>query len=338
MIKKLAAAALIALVATAAYSGEHKQGEWVIGLSNSYYGNIWRKQMVETFVEAAEEAKAKGLIKDYIVMNGDGTQNQQIAQMNSLILQQVDAICINAFSPTAMNGVIDKAADAGIEVIAFDSIVTSPNCRTLDFDFTERGETIAKYVAGRLNGKGDVLLIRGISGSTPDLQMYEGMMKVLAEYPDINIVATIYGEASDTVTQKAVSNVLPSLSRVDAVLNQGGEGFGAVRAFIDAGREVPIVIGGNEAEFLRWWAEEKAKNGYETFSLTSTPGIGGAALWVAINVLEGVDVPRKMSLKSFPATQDTVDEYTDLKPGTVVSPVFTNEYVVKNIIEPFRDK
>ncbi len=44
--------------------------------------------------EAAEDAKARGLIKDYIVVYGDGTQNQQIAQLNSLILSDIDAICI----------------------------------------------------------------------------------------------------------------------------------------------------------------------------------------------------------------------------------------------------
>ena len=54
--------------------------------------------MVQTFNAAAEEAKAKGYIKDYVVVNGDGTQNQQIAQMNSLILKGVDAICMNAAS------------------------------------------------------------------------------------------------------------------------------------------------------------------------------------------------------------------------------------------------
>jgi len=37
----------------------------VIGLSNSFYGNNWRKQMVDSFTEAAEDAKANGYIKDY---------------------------------------------------------------------------------------------------------------------------------------------------------------------------------------------------------------------------------------------------------------------------------
>jgi len=55
--------------------------------------------------------------------------------MNGLILKQVDAIAINAASPPALNGVIEKACAAGIKVIAFDSIASSPCCYKLDFDF-----------------------------------------------------------------------------------------------------------------------------------------------------------------------------------------------------------
>jgi ribose transport system substrate-binding protein len=72
--------------------------KWVIALSNSYYGNTWRRQMVEAFKAAAEEAKKQGTIGDYIVENGDGTVNQQVSQLNELILKGVDAIAINAAS------------------------------------------------------------------------------------------------------------------------------------------------------------------------------------------------------------------------------------------------
>ncbi|HML38953.1 MAG TPA: hypothetical protein PKA19_16280 [Bacillota bacterium] len=53
-------------------------GDWVIGLSNSYYGNTWRKQMVDSFTTVAKEAKEKGYIKDYLIQNGDGSVNAQI--------------------------------------------------------------------------------------------------------------------------------------------------------------------------------------------------------------------------------------------------------------------
>ena len=104
------------------------QKKWVIALSNSYFGNTWRRQMVDAFKEAAEQAKKDGRLGDYDIENGDGSVDQQVSQMNGLILKHVDAIAINAASPTALNGVIEKACAAGIKVIAFDSIASSPCC------------------------------------------------------------------------------------------------------------------------------------------------------------------------------------------------------------------
>jgi ribose transport system substrate-binding protein len=98
----------------------------VIALSNAYYGNTWRHQMVEAFTAAAEQAKAKGEISDFIVLNGDGSVNQQMSQLSDLILKHVNAIAIDAASNTALNGIIQKACAARIKVIAFDSIVSAP--------------------------------------------------------------------------------------------------------------------------------------------------------------------------------------------------------------------
>lgn len=110
-----------------------KKGDYVIGLSNSYFGNTWRKQMVDAFTNAAEAAKEAGYISDYEIQNGDNTVNSQIAQINSFILDGVDAICICAASPTALNSTIQKALDAGITVVAFDSIVDLDGVYTMDY-------------------------------------------------------------------------------------------------------------------------------------------------------------------------------------------------------------
>lgn len=314
------------------------EGNYVIALSNSYYGNTWRKQMVSAFEEQAEKAKAEKRIKDYVVVNADGTQNQQIAQMNSLILEGVDAICINSASPTALNGVIEKAHEAGIKVLAFDSIALSPYCWKLDFNFTEQTEFGTQWVADKLNGKGNILIVRGVSGSLPDKELYEGQINVLEEYPDMEIVGEVIGEASTTVAQQAVSNVLPSLPQVDAVLTQGGgDAWGVVQAFQASDQEMPIIIGDNTAEFLNWWWEEYQETGYETVSVCSSPTISQAALWLTINILERPDneIPKEMSLGVIPITVDTLENYLDTKPGTIASPTFTEEWVIENLIEKF---
>lgn len=333
------AVAMLALSGAALAQGDDSaqctlpKGDWVIALSNSYFGNTWRKQMVQSFEAAAQAAKKDGLIKDYVIVNGDGTQNQQVAQMNSLILQGVSGIAMDAASPTALNGTIDSAHSAGIKVLAFDSIATSANAYRMDFDFVKLGVLETEYVNKRLNGTGNVLIIRGVSGSAPDQQMYEGQMNVLSRNPGLKVVGTVYGEASNTVTQSKVSNILPSLPDIDAVLIQGGgDSWGVVQAFEATNRPLPIIIGDGDAEFIQWWIKQNAADGYETYSVSSSPGIGSAALWTMVAMLNDVDVATDMKLPILEIGQDTLHEYADLQPGTIASPVYSCGYVLNNVI------
>jgi len=302
-----------------------KKGKYVIGLSNSYFGNTWRKQMVEAF------SKAAGYISDYEVQNGDGTVNSQIAQINSFILKGVDAICICAASPTALNSTIKKALDRGIKVIAFDSIVDLEGVYTMDYPWEQIGKDSTDFVAQKLGGKGNVVVVRGVSGAAPDKGIYAGIVQAFEKYPDLKIVQEVIGEASATKTQEELIKVLPSLPNVDAVITHcGGDAIGAVNAFEQSGREMPIIIGDNTAEFVNWWTQ---KGGYDTLSQGSTPGCGGAAFWTALDLLNGYPVPEAMMLGVPHITGVNLKDYQGMPAGTFVSPNFTNAYVVENIID-----
>jgi ribose transport system substrate-binding protein len=83
----LAVLAVLSLSSVAAPAMATPQAP-VIALSNAYYGNTWRHQMVEAFEAAAKQAKSEGKIADYIVMNGDGSVAQQNSQLGELILKR----------------------------------------------------------------------------------------------------------------------------------------------------------------------------------------------------------------------------------------------------------
>ena len=240
----------------------------VIALSNAYYGNTWRHQMVEAFEAAAKQAKSEGKIADYIVMNGDGSVAQQNSQIGELILKKVDVLLVDAASETAVNGVIEKACKAGIIVISFDSIANAPCNYQLNFDFKGYKAQQAEAVFKMLNGKGNVIQVRGVKGSAPDNDMYNAQVSVLQKNPDIKVVATVYGQATASVAQSAIANVLPSLPHVDAVLGQGGsDDVGIAQAFTQYGggyvNHMPIIEGGGGTDFVKWWADENKKNGYQ---------------------------------------------------------------------------
>jgi ribose transport system substrate-binding protein len=134
MKSAVAILAILSIPALAAPGSATPQAP-VVALSNAYYGNTWRHQMVEAFEAAAKQAKADGKIADYIVTNGDGSVAQQNSQIGELILKKVDVLLVDAASETAVNGVIEKACSAGIVVISFDSIANAPCNYQLNFDF-----------------------------------------------------------------------------------------------------------------------------------------------------------------------------------------------------------
>lgn len=310
-----------------------EKGDYVIGLSNSFYGNTWRKQMVESFTEAAEEAKKAGYIADFEIQNGDGTVNTQIAQINSFILEGVDAICINAASSTALNDVIQQAMKQGIKIIAFDSIIDLDGAYTMDYDWVSMGEKKTQFVMDKIGGKGNVLIVRGPSGAAPDEGIYEGITNVLNKYPDVKIAAEVLGEADATVTQEGILNIISSLPEIDAVITHcGADSMGVVNAFKSMGKDVPLTIGDNTAEFIKWW-DAQSKDGYETLSVNSTPSCGAGALWTAVAVLNGKSVPQNMYLPFIYINQNEIAAYSGLQAGEIASPYMTYDYVVDNIFK-----
>ena len=335
-IKGLAACATVAF-GLAGAAPIMAQDAPVIALSNSFYGNTWRQQMVTAFEDAATAAKAEGLIGDYIVMNGDGSVVQQQAHMAELILRGVDAIAINSASETALNGVIEEACAAGILVISFDSIASAPCNYQLNFDFKGYKQTQARAVLDMIGGKGNAIVVRGVAGTAPDEAMYASQMEVLKEYPDVTVVAEVYGSATAAVAQSAIANVLPSLDRVDVVLAQGGsDDVGIAQAFVQFGGpyegNMPVIEGGGGTDFVKWWAEENAKNGYNTVSMNTTPGIGGAVLWLAAAMLKGAEAPKMMIMPVATVDSSNLAEYAKLPAGMIISPSYSMEWVQENLL------
>jgi ribose transport system substrate-binding protein len=333
----MAGLAAVPMLAATSMSASASADKPVVALSNAYYGNTWRHQMVEAFEASAKEAKAAGKIADYFVLNGDGSVAQQNSQIAELILKGVDAIAVDAASETAVNGVIEKACAAGIKIVTFDSVASAPCNYQLNFDFKGYKQEEAEWVFKKLGGKGAVLQVRGVKGSAPDNDMFNAQEVALKKYPDIKVVATVYGQATASVAQSAIANVLPSLPHVDAVLGQGGsDDFGIAQAFDQFGGaykdKSPIIEGGGSTDFIKWWAAKSA-SGYTTISMNTTPGIGGAAFWLALALVKGAEAPKLMIMPVATVTQDNLKDFADLPSGMIVSPSYSDDWVAKNLLD-----
>jgi ribose transport system substrate-binding protein len=305
-----------------------------IAFSNSYAGNSFRQVMIKSFEEAGAQAKNDHLIGGFAAVSSNNSVTEQAAQMQNMILQGYDAIIVLAGSDTALNGVVKDACNAGIVVVAFASGVTEPCAYRVDYDLDTYGKAELDYIAGRLGKQdGSLLEIRGMAGDGFDKRLHAGVEKAAQAYPNIKIVNEVYGQWTATVAQKEVSGVLPSLPKIDAVLTQGGDGYGAAMAFEAANRPLPIIIMGNRQDELALWKKERDASGYETFSLGATPSVSQVAFWVAQQALAGKKVPKFVEVPLLRIDQKDLDAWLAKVPdGGVVNAEYS-QALVADIID-----
>jgi len=295
-------------------------GEITVALSNSFIGNTWRQSMVKIFEKTAAKAKADGLIKDYSVNNtSQNTATEQIAQIKALILKKPSAILINSASPTALDPVITQACNAGIVVITFDSVGGAQCAYKEQADLTKFGALGAQGVLKSLNGKGNIIVVRGVVGSAPEKTIYDAQMAEIRKNPGVKVVAELQGEASNSTTQQVVQAALPSLPDIQGVIT-GGSTYGALQAFQSAGKPAPFGNFSNDGTDLALWKQLRAKN--PSFSATSVrpdPGQSALAFWMALDILAGKPVPKDTTSPNVVITDETFDKWVKVTPETATA-------------------
>ena len=233
-------AAITASFSVAPVQAQDKK-PYVIYLSNNFVGNDWRQQMQRVAQVSVDKGPLKGRVELHIEV-AEGTVQAQINSLNNIIRQKPDAILVDAASDSALNPTIKKACDAGIVVISFDQVVTEPCALTLASNWERIPAVMAEWMAVQLDGKGNVLLDRGLAGAPISAQLQEGYEKVLANYPDIKVVGYYNGEYALGPEQSGVAALLAANPQVDGILTQG-YGSGAIQALKDAGRPMVPVVG-----------------------------------------------------------------------------------------------
>ncbi len=305
-----------------------------IALSNNYAGNSWRQAMLASWDKIGKKAVADKIVaaaNAFTAASSDAAA--QAAQIQNLTLQGYDAIVVNAASPTALNGAVKAACDAGIVVVSFDGFVTEPCAWRVTTNLHENGAEEVRQLAKRLPDGGNLIEIRGLAGTSIDVAIHEGIEAELKNHPNLKVVSAVTGSWDQTTAQKAVATVLPSLPEIVGVVDQGGDGYGAAEAFKAAGRKVPIIMMGNRQDELAWWLQQRNLNGYDTWSGAQAPGMATFAFWVAQQILSGrKDVPHDLTMPLMvidPAHLDDVVKSTPV--GSVANIEYTQDDVIKAI-------
>ena len=339
MIKRLIAGALLLLTVSAVLTGLNgcSERKIVIGVSNGFVGNNWRNQMLEDLQSQFEQYKAEGLLDELIVKNAGLDVDDQIEQIRSLVDMDVDLLMIDPNDEDKLNAVIEEAHSKNITVIAFDQPVSSPYAINVVIDQQLWGEKLAEWLCEELGGEGNIVMIDGLSGHPANQNRLIGNRRVLDNYPDIHVIAEENANWDQVDAQKVMTELIHEYPNIDGVLTQDGMAQGVVKAFIEAGLDIPPMTGETFVGFLRVWKQLKDEQGFETFAMNNPPGISATALGIAVRMCNGFELkPLENNTYYYPVrdilTNDNFEEYYEKhkdKPGAY----FVDEWLTEDELD-----
>lgn len=271
-------------------SGSQNKGPFTIGVANGFVSSEWRTQMIQDLQSVNAEYKQAGLTKDLVIESGDVDVQGQIQQIRNLISKGVNAIIIDANSPTGLNAVIKEAQKAGIIVICVDQEVTAPEATNVVINQTEWARMSARWLVQKLNGKGNVVVINGVAGHPANEARYSGVKEIFGQNPNIKVLNVLNANWDQATGQQKMADLLASQPNIDGVWSQdGGMAEGALQALATANpAKWPVMVGEARAGYLQLWSKVKQTHpSFTSYSVINPPGIGASGLRVAVEMLQG---------------------------------------------------
>ncbi len=180
-----------------------------------------------------QAAKDFGVAVQWNGPNEETEHERQIAIVDGMVTQHVDALAISATDERALAAPVERAIRAGIPVAVFDSGVNVEQYVTfIATDNYGAGVTAARKLAGLVGGKGSVAMVMHKPGGTSTVLREHGFEETLArEFPDVKIVARQFGMADLAKSLAAAENILtahPDLNGIFA--SSEASSLGSIKA------------------------------------------------------------------------------------------------------------
>src|SRR6476620_9677909 len=309
-----ALAAGIAAAPTVNAAQKHK-----IFLSMSYIGNDWQ-------AEAANMVKAMAAYKGMVdkvsleVQVAGPNAQRQIQQLNAMVQAGAEAIIIFPISPTALNQVVKNACDKGVVIFAYDAEITEPCAYNTHIDQEEAGRVTAQWLVDKLGGKGNIVIMTGVPGTSVDTQRTAAAKAVFAKHPDIHVVAEAVGMWSQAVARTELTKILAThpWNTINGLWLQVGC-YTAASMQAEAGiadeKMIPCAGEGSNGHRVQMLSKsvqgvEGANGnyrpmGYPSISYASPPCSGALALKKIVEILDGKTVPKFIPLPLPIVTNET---------------------------------
>lgn len=215
-----------------------------IGVSMSQFDDTWL-----TYLRESMDKKAKSLPDGVTLQFEDARSDvvKQLSQVESFISQKVDALIVNPVDTAATQRITKAAVAAGIPLVYVNRRPDDPKLPqgvvTVASDDLEAGRMQMQFLADKMGGKGDIVILLGDLANNSTTNRTKGVKEVLAKYPDIKIEQEQTGTWSRDKGMTLVNDWLTQGRDFNAVISNNDEmAIGAAMALKGAGKEKGSVL------------------------------------------------------------------------------------------------
>jgi ribose transport system substrate-binding protein len=290
-----------------------KAGPWKFCMSNADFTNPWR---LVGYTTMRAEVKLHPEIGTFTVLQADGKDAKQIADLGGLDKTKCDVIIVSPNTTVALTPAVEKACATGIPVVVFDRGVNTdcPVTFVHGIGGYEYGAVGADFLIAHTSPGANILALRILPG-VDVLENRWAAAKYLFEQAHRNIIGAEFTGADPAKTKAIINDYLKRGQRIDGVfMDAGATAAAAAQAFIDAGKAVPPISGEDQLDFLTLWQQKHLT----AIAPTNPAFVWRTAVIAAVDILSGTRVPKEWVLPAPPVTQANLNQYVD----TRMPPVF----------------
>ena len=165
---------------------------------------------------------------------------KQLSQVENFISQKVDAIIVNPVDTATTNRITNAAVAAGIPLVYVNRRPDNPDLpqgvATVASDDLEAGRMQMQYLAEKMGGKGNIVILLGDLANNSTTNRTKGVKEVLTKYPDIKIAQEQTGAWLRDKAMTLTNDWITQGQAFDAVVSNNDEmAIGAAMALKQAG-------------------------------------------------------------------------------------------------------
>jgi len=250
------------------------------------------KNLGNPYFTTADSVKSGGALAALKALGEKGTETSgtaataasEIPAIQAAITKGANALIVSATDSSALCPTLKSAMKKGITVVTYDS--DAPTCRSLfvnQADTAAIGKSEVDLLAKQINETGQIAIVSAAASATNQNAWIGFMKQELSKYPNMSLVATVYGNDDPTTSTQVTQGLLQQYPNLKGIISPTTVGIAAAAAVLDTPqyRGKIKLTGLGTPNSLRKYVKDGTIDGFE---LWNPADLGYLAAYAAVNL------------------------------------------------------